>query len=142
MAVRPRYIKLEETPKTNSGDRSPVVKLLYLSGQGIVFQSRHYFETGTKLAIGLHFDKIRQDLGLSNAGHLFDLSPYLDVQGFVADCKLMGESPGGASYQVTLLFDGLDGADEIFVESILRELEMHKQPPPVLTPPRHETGLN
>ena len=142
MAVRPSYIKLERSPKAEPRDQSPVVTLLYLSGQGIVFQSRRFFETATKLAIGLHLDKIRQDLGLSDSGQLFDLNPFLDVQGFVADCKLTEVCPEGASYQVTLLFDELDGSDEMLVESVERELKQGKQPQAILAPQRHDAGLN
>jgi hypothetical protein len=127
MAVRPRYIKQEENPKTDPRDQSPVVTLLYLSGQGVVFLSRLRFDTGTKLAIGLQLDKVREDLGLSKSGSFFDLNPFLDVQGFVADCKIMDATPSGVSYQVTLLFDGLDEADEMLVESIERELKQRKQ---------------
>ena len=131
--------------KSDPRDQSPVVTLLYLSGQGIVFKSRRHFETGTKLAIGLHLDRIRHDLGLADSGNLFDINPFLDVQGFVADCKIVELGSGGPSYQVTLLFDGLAGADAILVESIERELSMRVTKPaqqPVLTAPRHETGLN
>ncbi|MFT4547166.1 MAG: hypothetical protein ACI9UA_005400 [Pseudoalteromonas tetraodonis] len=142
MAVRPRYIKLEESSNTDPSDRSPVVSLLYLSGQGIVFKSLRNFDTGIKLAIGLHLDKIRDDLGLSKTGSLFDLNPFLDVQGFVADCKMMEVTADVASYQVTLLFDGLDEADEMLVESIERELRSRNHHPVLNAPPRHEAGLN
>ena len=141
MAVRPRYIKQEENPKRDPRDQSPVVTLLYLSGQGIVFLSRRRFDTGTKLAIGLQLDKVREDLGLSKSGAFFDLDPFLDVQGFVADCKIMGATPSGVSYQVTLLFDSLDEADEILVGSIERELKQRKQGP-VLSADRPGAGLN
>ena len=141
MAVRPRYIKLEESSKTDHRDQSPVVSLLYLSGQGIVFKSVQHFDTGIKLAIGLRLDKIRNDLGLSKSDTLFDLNPFLNVQGFVADCKLMEASPGCVSYQVTLLFDGLEDSDEMMVDGIERELKLRNQHP-VLTVPRQEAGLN
>lgn len=144
MAVRPRYIKLEQSPQTKSGEQgvdSPVVTLLYLSGQGVVFKSRQNFDTGTKLAIGLHLDKVREDLGLQTTGSLFDLNPFLDVQGFVADCKITEVSPTDASYQVTLLFDELDESDEMLIEAIVRELDQRNQAP-VLSAPRHESGLN
>jgi hypothetical protein len=141
MAVRPRYMKLEENPKVDPRDESPVVTLLYISGQGIVFKSRCHFDTGTKLAVGLHLDKVREDLKLSESGSLFDLHPFLDVQGFVADCKITEVTPAGATYQVTLLFDGLDESDEMLVEAIEREVKLHNQPP-VLTASRPEAGLN
>ncbi|MGI9244555.1 MAG: hypothetical protein ACR2RV_27385 [Verrucomicrobiales bacterium] len=141
MAVRPRYIKQEETPKSDPRDQSPVVTLLYLSGQGIVFRSRRQFDTGTKLAIGLQLDKVREDLGLSKSGSFFDLNPFLDVEGFVADCKVMDATPGGVSYQVTLLFDSLSEADEMLVESIERELKLCKQGR-ALNAGRQGSGLN
>jgi hypothetical protein len=141
MAVRPRYIKFEETPKTVPGDRSPVVTLLYLSGQGIVFRSRRHFDTGTKLAIGLHLGKVREDLGLSKSSSPFDDEPFLDIEGFVADCKLMEVMTGGASYQVTLLFDSLGDSDEMLIEAIGREVKS-KNPAPPCRVPRPEAGLN
>ncbi len=119
-----------------------MVTLLYLSGQGIVFKSRRNFDTGTKLAIGLHLDKVREDLGLQKAGSLFDLNPFLDVQGFVADCKITEVAPDGASYQVTLLFDSLDESDEMLIEAIEREQKQRNQQPALSAPHRHETGLN
>ena len=141
MAVRPRYIKQEEPPKSDPRDQSPVVTLLYLSGQGIVFRSRRQFDTGTKLAIGLQLDKVREDLGLSKSGSFFDLNPFLDVEGFVADCKIMDATPGGVSYQVTLLFDSLSEADEMLVEAIERELKLCKQGR-ALNAGRQGSGLN
>ena len=141
MAVRPRYIKQEETPNPDPRDQSPVVTLLYLSGQGIVFRSRRRFDTGTKLAIGLQLDKVREDLGLSKSGSFFDLNPFLDVQGFVADCKVMEATQSGVSFQVTLLFDSLDEADEMLVGSIERELKLCKQGR-ALGADRQGTGLN
>ena len=144
MAVRPRHIKLEESATNAPPEQSPVVTLLYLSGQGIVFKSLRHFDTGTKLAIGLHLDKIRDDLGLSKVESLFGLNPFLDVQGFVADCKITEVTQTGASYQVTLLFDGLDDSDEMFVEVIEREVKLRNQhqQPPVLPVPHQKAGLN
>ena len=145
MAVGPRYIKLEQSPKSKNGAQggdSPVVTLLYLSGQGIVFKSLRNFDTGTKLALGLHLDKVREDLGLQKTGSLFDLNPFLDVQGFVADCKITEVSPCGASYQVTLLFDGLDEPDEMLIEAIEREMKQRNQQPVLPPANRHEAGLN
>ena len=141
MAVRPRYIKLGETPKEDPRDQSPVVTLLYLSGQGIVFRSRRHFDTGTKLAVGLRLDKLREDLGLPKSGQLFSANPFLDVQGFVADCKIMEAMPSGATYQVTLLFDSLAESDEMLVEAIEREVKLLQQPQ-VRTAPSHRAGLN
>ena len=144
MAVGPRYINSNERPKPHAvadGTDSPVVSLLYLSGQGIVFKSRRYFETGTKLALGLHLDKVRGDLGLGKSNAMFDLNPFLDVQGFVADCKMTEVADGGGAYQVTLLFDSLDEGDEMLIETIERELEVLKQPRMVAAP-RGEVGLN
>jgi hypothetical protein len=144
MAVRPCYIKHEENLKPVPRELSPVVTLLYISGQGIVFKSRRPFDTGTKLAIGLHLDKIRQDLGVSKSGQLFDLNSFINAQGFVADCKLMEASPIGAAYQVTLLFDQLDAPEQMLVEAIEREVRLlkkltsNKQAPVLPQPP----GLN
>lgn len=116
--------------------------LLYLSSQGIVFKSRRHFDTGTKLAIGLHLDKVRQDLGLNQAGAMFDVNPFLDVQGFVADCKITEVAACGSCYQVTLLFDSIDESDEILIGAIEREINQRQHQPVLSAPPRPETGLN
>ena len=144
MAVGPRYIHPDQRSKPQSlaeGNDSPVVSLLYLSVQGIVFKSRRSFDTGTKLALGLHLDKVRGDLGLEKSEALFDLNPFLDVQGFVADCKVTELADGDAAYQVTLLFDSLDESDEMLIEAIEREVKLRKQPR-MMAAPRHEAGLN
>jgi len=146
MAVRPSYIQHQESSKNSSTDQSPVLTLLYLSGQGIVFKSHRSFDTGTKLAIGLHLDKIREDLGIADSAHCFDLNPFINVQGFVADCKITETSLKGAGFQVTLLFDQLSESDQMMVDSIEREVKLLKQfgapaPKPKL-PAHRKAGLN
>lgn len=97
---------------------SPVSKLLYVNSQGMVFESVKAFESGSRLAIGLHLRKIRGDLGLLNSKEDSACNRFLRIEGIVVDCKMMAASPARHSYQVTLIFDKLDKEDRLLLEGI------------------------
>ena len=103
-----------------SGDipESPVSKLLYVNSQGMVFESVKAFESGSRLAIGLHLRKIRGDLGLMNSKEDSTCNRFLRLEGLVVDCKMMAASPARHAYQVTLIFDKLAKEDRLLLESI------------------------
>ena len=106
--------------RKHSGEipESPVSKLVYVNSQGMVFESVKAFESGSRLAIGLHLRKIRGDLGLVNAKEDSSSNRFLRLEGIVVDCKMMAASPARHSYQVTLIFDKLDTEDRLLLEGI------------------------
>lgn len=119
------------TQRERSEDpRSPVQRLLFVSSQGMVFKSRSLFESGTRLAIGLHLRKICGDLGLSkkNGEDCTDLygDRFLKLEGLVADCKLDTISPLDQNYQVTLIFDNLSEADRLLLAAVERSRDASK----------------
>ena len=97
---------------------SPVSKLLYVNSQGMVFESVKAFESGSRLAIGLHLRKIRGDLGLLDSQDDSTGNRFLRLEGLVVDCKMMAASPARHSYQVTLVFDKLCKEDRLMLESV------------------------
>ena len=97
---------------------SPVSKLLYVNSQGMVFESVKAFESGSRLAIGLHLRKIRGDLGLLECQDDATGNRFLRLEGLVVDCKMMAASPARHSYQVTLVFDKLCKEDRLMLESV------------------------
>ena len=118
MALEPRYIA--SSKRAANPHAAPVRTLLYLSSQGMVFKSGTCFESGTRLAIGLHLHKIRYDLGLSAEDDGLFGDRLLQLQGLVADCKLVEASPMGRVFQVTLIFDALSEADRLLLCAIER----------------------
>jgi hypothetical protein len=106
--------------RQHSGEipESPVSKLLYVNCQGMVFESVKAFESGSRLAIGLHLRKIRGDLGLLDSKDDSNGNRFLRSEGLVVDCKIMVTSPARHSYQVTLIFDKLSKEDRRMLESV------------------------
>ena len=106
--------------RKHSGEipESPVSKLVYVNSQGMVFESVKAFESGSRLAIGMHLRKIRGDLGLVNVKEDSSSNRFLRLEGIVVDCKMMAASPARHSYQVTLIFDKLDTEDRLLLEGI------------------------
>ncbi|MCP4849200.1 MAG: hypothetical protein GY899_14760 [Verrucomicrobiaceae bacterium] len=106
--------------RQHSGEipESPVSKLLYVNSQGMVFESVKAFESGSRLAIGLHLRKIRGDLGLLDTKDDSNGDRFLKLEGLVVDCKIMAASPARHSYQVTLIFEKLPKEDRLMLESV------------------------
>ena len=106
--------------RQHSGEipESPVSKLIYVNSQGMVFESVKAFESGSRLAIGLHLRKIRGDLGLLESKDDSTGNRFLRLEGLVVDCKIMAASPARHSYQVTLIFDKLSKEDRLMLESV------------------------
>ena len=112
------YSHTESRKHSGEIPESPVSKLLYVNSQGMVFESVKAFESGSRLAIGLHLRKIRGDLGLLNSKEDSACNRFLRLEGIVVDCKMMAASPARHSYQVTLIFDKLDKEDRLLLEGI------------------------
>jgi hypothetical protein len=145
MAIEPPYFA--NSKRAANPPASPVRTLLYLSNQGMVFKSITAFDSGTRLAIGLHLQKIRGDLGLGayEIGLLGD--HLLQLQGLVADCKIVESSPTGRNYQVTLIFDALSETDRQLLTAIERARRNATEHPTRPTKPSHPVipgagGLN
>ena len=119
MASEPPFL----APQNRQGEappRSPVRTLLYVSSQGLVFKSAEAFESGTRLAIGLHLRKICGDLGISEDDNGLYGDRFLQLEGLVADCKIVEASPIERFYQVTLIFDQLAEADRLLLAAVER----------------------
>lgn len=118
MAFEPT--SLNQAQRAKQATASPVRTLLYVSSQGLVFKSTQPFDSGIRLAIGLHLRKIRGDLGLDAADSGLYGDRFLQLEGLVADCKIVEASPLERFYQVTLLFDRLSEADRVLLAAIER----------------------
>jgi hypothetical protein len=97
---------------------SPVSKLLYVNSQGMVFKSVKAFESGSRLAIGLHLRKICGDLGILGLNTDSSGNRFLRLEGLVVDCKIMATSPAEHSYQVTIIFDKLSEEDRLVLKTV------------------------
>ena len=135
MAFEPT--SLNPVPPAKPATASPVRTLLYVSSQGLVFKSTRPFDSGIRLAIGLHLRKIRGDLGLDAADNGLYGDRFLQLEGLVADCKIVEASPLERFFQVTLLFDRLAEADRVLLAAIERsdrctapEIGAISEPPP------------
>ena len=118
MAFEPPYLAHQDRPSAPTG--SPVRTLLYVSSQGLVFKSAQAFESGTRLAIGLHLRKICGDLGISEDDNGLYGDRFLQLEGVVADCKIVEASPIERFYQVTLIFDQLSEGDRLLLSAVER----------------------
>jgi hypothetical protein len=116
MAFEPTYLVHRQPPEAPSN--SPVRTLLYVSSQGMVFKSASVFDSGTRLAIGLHLRKICGDLGLSEDDSGLYGDRFLKLEGLVADCKIVETSALESFYQVTLIFDKLPEGDRLLLEAV------------------------
>ncbi len=116
MAFEPTYLTHRHglAPSTPS----PLRTLLYVSSQGMVFRSANAFDSGTRLAIGLHLRKICGDLGLSEDDNGLYGDRFLKLEGLVADCKIVEASPVECFYQITLIFDNLSEGDRLLLEAV------------------------
>ena len=125
MAFEPTSLNPAQSAKPVTA--SPVRTLLYVSSQGLVFKSTQPFDSGIRLAIGLHLRKIRGDLGLDAADSGLYGDRFLQLEGLVADCKIVEASPLERFFQVTLLFDRLAEADRVLLAAIERS-DQHDTP--------------
>jgi len=95
--------------------------LVYISGQGMVFRSSRYYESGTCLAIGMYLRKIRVDLGICEHGCVLNGDQFLNLRGAVADCEMEVTDDDTITFQVTLMFDSLGEGDLRLLESVEQE---------------------
>jgi len=127
MAFEPTYLAHGQRPAAPSN--SPVRTLLYVSSQGMVFKSVGNFNSGTRLAIGLHLRKICGDLGISEDDNGLYGDRFLQLEGVVADCKIVESSPTERFYQVTLIFDALPEGDRLLLEAVEKSQPAEPTPP-------------
>ena len=127
---------LVPTNRPSAAPHSPVRTLLYVSSQGLVFKSAQAFESGIRLAIGLHLRKICGDLGISEDDNGLFGDRFLQLEGLVADCKIVESSPIERFYQVTLIFDQLSEGDRLLLEAVERSNpdDAVEQPMPAVSP--------
>ena len=113
-----RYTYTDSQQRSEKIPESPVSKLLYVNSQGMVFESVKAFESGSRLAIGLHLRKIRGDLGILGLNKDSSGNRFLRLEGLVVDSKIMAASPAKHSHQITLIFDKLSAADRLLLETV------------------------
>jgi len=112
------YTNTDSQQPSEKIPESPVSKLLYVNSQGMVFEAVKAFESGSRLAIGLHLRKIRGDLGILGLNKDSNGNRFLRLEGLVVDCKIMTTSPAKHSYQITLIFDKLSTEDRLLLETV------------------------
>jgi len=123
---------LQHDPRDlNQSQPSPVVRLLRITEQGLVFESWRNFEVGIFIDFGMHVPRRAATAG--TAGNRDHKPSFLNLEGFVVDCQAVCCSEGqphcrNASFQVSVMFSDLDATDR----ALLRELEacVHPQPKP------------
>ncbi|MEM8954540.1 MAG: hypothetical protein AAGD22_10355 [Verrucomicrobiota bacterium] len=96
------------------GPRSPVVRVLRVTDQGMVFESRRGFEVATFIDLGLH---------IPSYGRGGSAEPsFLCLEGFVVEsvASLTGRTEG--SSQVTILFSDLEAGDRELLCELGRQL--------------------
>lgn len=112
------YSYTDSQQRSEEIPESPVSKLLYVNSQGMVFEAVKAFESGSRLAIGLHLRKIRGDLGIPGLNKDSSGNRFLRLEGLVVDSKIMATSPAKHSYQITLIFDKLSAEDRLLLETV------------------------
>ena len=102
------------------GPQSPVVRILRVTDQGMVFESRRGFEVATFIDLGLH-------LPAERTGGSAEPS-FLCLEGFVVEsvASLTGRSE--TACQVTVLFSDIEVADRDLLIGLGRQLEEEQYP--------------
>ncbi len=91
---------------------SPVVRLLRLTEQALIFESRRRFDVGIFIDLGLHHPG-------GHSHHQREASPsFLSLEGYVVDCQTMLNGDSESYYQVTVLFSNLDAEDRCKLQGL------------------------
>ena len=121
-----RFREYRDSSGCHDRQESPVIRLLRITEQGLVFESWRNFEVGIFIDFGMHVPG--RPAEPASAGGLDHKPSFLNLEGFVVDCQACGRD---GSYQVTVMFSDLEAADR----ELLRELELrvHAKPKSPLT---------
>ncbi len=127
MAVNPQFISGTTGSEAVTVTATPAMTLLYISGQGMVFKSKKPYETGVRLAVGMFLRKIRGDLGMAEHGCTLNGDHFLNLEGMVADCRIVESAIDDRFYQVTLLFEQLGKGDRMLLQAIEEERKSRRR---------------
>ena len=110
---------------TAFGSPDPQLTLIRICGRGMVFLTQDQYDTGTRLAVGMHLKKIRGDLGMGKCEHgcSFNGEQYLNLCGMAVDCRIAEVAQNKVVFEVTVLFDNL-GTD---VLRLLQAIEAERE---------------
>jgi len=86
---------------------SPVMRLVQVSDQGVVFESRAAFEVGAMIELGFHV-KYWVD---SPKTQRLECTEFILGQGTVVDCNFCSRHDGSPIHVVTLLFSTMSRRD-------------------------------
>jgi hypothetical protein len=99
----------------DDGPQSPVVRILRVTDQGMVFESRRAFEVATFIDLGLHLPGDREGGSAEPS--------FLCLEGFVVESLMSLTGRSETACQVTVLFSDLEAADRDLLMSLGRQLD-------------------
>jgi len=96
---------------------TPLLSLVNVSQQGVIFRSRENFDVGCQIRLGLHVRFRDARDGGSPLPSAKPHSHFVDTLGFVVSSQIH-TIDGRTFFQVTLLFDGLSAEDHEILGSV------------------------
>ncbi len=96
--------------RLGSGSSIPRIELVRIDHRGAVLKCDRAYETGDSLAIGVQVSPVPISAWPSPQ------PGFVDVEGFVVDCRRIRLPNAELSYEVTLLFGELSDAETILLD--------------------------